>query len=106
MRARAVPHPVPSPVIQFNCGCARRFRLDTRDEPDEAHPENTAHAHIYTPDGNNQRKKLAKAFLLECRPASSGALVYLTHAMPLDFWMLRIVSILVPLSSALVIGST
>jgi hypothetical protein len=53
-------------VIRFNCGCARQNGLDARDERDEAHPENLAHAHVYNDLPNNQRKKAAKRFLSTC----------------------------------------
>ena len=54
-------------VIRFNCGCARMHgALDARDERDETHPENLAHAHVYT--STERRKTLAKEFVTRCRP--------------------------------------
>jgi len=56
-------------VIRFNCGCAREIgELDTRDERDDTHPENLAHAHVYTNGGSARRKTLARAFVTQCRP--------------------------------------
>lgn len=57
-------------VIRFNCGCAREFGgMDPRDERDESHPENVAHAHVYTNDeSGGRRKTLAKAFVVNCQP--------------------------------------
>jgi hypothetical protein len=57
-------------VVRFNCGQARAIGgMDTRDERDEFHPENQAHAHVYTdPTGNSRRKTLAKAFVTQCKP--------------------------------------
>ena len=57
-------------VIRFNCGCAREVGdLDTRDELDDAHPENLAHAHVYTNNAGGRRKALAKRFVVQCQPA-------------------------------------
>jgi hypothetical protein len=56
-------------VIRFNCGCARTVGgLDTRDERDDTHPANLAHAHVYPTGGSARRKTLAKAFVIQCRP--------------------------------------
>jgi hypothetical protein len=55
-------------VIQFNCGCARRSGLDARDERDEAHPENLAHAHVYQDGPAGERKRRVKSFMTSCSP--------------------------------------
>ncbi len=55
-------------TVHFNCGCARQEGLDARDERDEAHPDNMAHAHVYLDAPNSQRKKRAKRFIANCSP--------------------------------------
>ena len=39
-------------LASFLCCDARDFGCDVRLEIDEHHPENQAHAHVYTPDGS------------------------------------------------------
>jgi hypothetical protein len=56
-------------VAAFQTGCARASGLDTRDERDDAHPENFAHAHVYQDGPPQERKKRAKAFMEACRPS-------------------------------------
>ena len=55
-------------IARFNSGCGRAQGLDARDERDDAHPENAAHAHVYQDVPQQQRKKRAKAFLEACKP--------------------------------------
>lgn len=56
-----------SKIVQFDCGRAREFSFDGRDEPDEAHPDNWAHAHMYflidATSAKNARKTHIRRFI-------------------------------------------
>jgi hypothetical protein len=58
-------------LAEFNCGEARMIGFDSRDEPDPAHPENIAHAHVYCLEYDalnpRQRKKTARTLAQICR---------------------------------------
>lgn len=58
-------------LAKFNCGIAREYEFDTRDELDEAFPDNKAHAHVYfglaKPLSNRQRKKSARDLAKKCK---------------------------------------
>lgn len=47
-------------LVIFNCGRSREKGCDPRLEPDEQHPDNEAHAHVYMPKSNSKRKKAAQ----------------------------------------------
>lgn len=44
-------------LAKFNCGEARTIGFDSRDELDQYHPENLAHAHVYFLDYQGLSKK-------------------------------------------------
>jgi hypothetical protein len=44
----------------FNCGRARDLGFDPRKEPDPNHPENQAHANVYSDGADSKRKTRAK----------------------------------------------
>jgi hypothetical protein len=52
-------------IVEFNCGEARAFAYDSRDERDQIAPDNIAHAHVYfSPTATGRKgkaRKLAKA---------------------------------------------
>ena len=58
-------------IAEFNCGEARGLGFDTRDEPDELHPDNNAHAHVYFEDydelGKKKRKRRIRHLIEICR---------------------------------------
>jgi hypothetical protein len=53
-------------LVEFNCGAARALEFDTRDERDEKHPENRAHAHVYFVGQEKSRKKQARRLAESC----------------------------------------
>src|SRR6266404_9657520 len=55
-------------VIVFNCGCARGVGFDTRDERDDAHPDNIAHVHVYVDGTRSDRKRRVRDFMTVCKP--------------------------------------
>ena len=56
-------------VVRFNCGCATvAAQFEIRDEEDPEHPDNPAHAHVYTTESTSQRKARARAFVNQCKP--------------------------------------
>jgi hypothetical protein len=56
-----------SGLVAFNCGQARSLSFDARQEIDPDHPQNLAHAHIYSDLPNKQRKKKAQALVQLCK---------------------------------------
>ncbi len=52
-------------LARFLCRDAKALGCDVRQEIDEQHPQNQAHAHVYTPDGS-ARKKTAKRLAELC----------------------------------------
>jgi len=53
-------------LVQFNSGKARSLGFDARHELDPEHPENPAHAHVYTALMGNSRKKAAQKLVALC----------------------------------------
>jgi hypothetical protein len=53
-------------LVSFNCGQAADLGCTTRLEPDEQVPDNPAHAHVYMPAGNAQRKRVAQRLVGLC----------------------------------------
>lgn len=54
-------------LVVFRCGEARLIGCDPRHESDELRPDNLAHAHVYMPLPNSQRKKAARRLADLCR---------------------------------------
>lgn len=63
---RQVLHSNDGGIVQFNCGQARQFNFDAREELDPNHPNNKAHANVYYDGSNSQRKRDAKRLAEIC----------------------------------------
>jgi hypothetical protein len=54
-------------LVAFNCGRAKQCGcVDVRLEKDEQDPDNEAHAHVYTPSQNTERKRVARRLVEIC----------------------------------------
>jgi len=53
-------------IVAFNCGDAKDLDFDTYKEPDPAHPENRAHANVYSDGSHSKRKTRAKKLAEYC----------------------------------------
>jgi hypothetical protein len=53
-------------IVSFNCGVARGFGFDTRQELDENAPNNRAHAHVYYDGTSSSCKKNARELAALC----------------------------------------
>jgi hypothetical protein len=58
--------PTNSGLIQFNSGAARGIGFNAHLEPDPEHPENHAHANVYSPPAAAHRKKAAQKLVKLC----------------------------------------
>lgn len=57
-------------IVGFSCRMAKELGFDPRQELDPAHPDNLAHANVYSDGGSSERKRRAKRLAEEyCRVA-------------------------------------
>jgi hypothetical protein len=58
--------PVGSGLVSFNCGAARQIGFVTRLERDAMHPDNSAHANVYSSPSSSKRKVMAQKLVGLC----------------------------------------
>ena len=58
--------PKGSGLVSFNCGGARALGFDARLEIDPNHPDNKAHANVYSGHPSSQRKRMAQKLVALC----------------------------------------